>query len=261
MYMFIVVKYVYVHMHQYNITCIYIYTSSLILYIHPVTTAQPPIRCDPSRFAPAKITLMTKGYPFFTKISSSHQTKRKKKTSSIWGIKSLKVQTSFSWEPGTPQVPDSKRLKQKHHQDTETSKSIMFSGFTWGRNGCDSPPAFHMLFTYGQPKKTRSKQIYTESEKIDGTWLTCVLCAKFTSHHSGSGHHHHHHLLGSTGRPDVPRRNCLNVARRERVDARVVPPNVQEGHPFARFCGGGGSVGYLIYSRHIKQWFPLRRPY
>lgn len=79
MYMFIVVKYVYVHMHQFNITCIYIYTSSLILYIHPVTTAQPPIRCDPSRFAPAKITLMTKGYPFFTKISSSHQTKRKKK--------------------------------------------------------------------------------------------------------------------------------------------------------------------------------------
>lgn len=111
-------------------------------------------------------------------------------------------------------------------------------------------------------KKTRSKQIYTESEKIDGTWLTGVLCAKFTSHHSGSGHHHQHHLLGSTGRPDVPRRNCLNVARRERVDARVVPPNVQEGHPFARFCGGGGgSVGYLIYSRHIKQWFPLRRPY
>ena len=99
-----------------------------------------------------------------------------------------------------------------------------------------------MLFNYGQPKKTRSKQIYTESEKTDGTWLTCVLCAKFTSHHSGSGHHHHHHLLGSTGRPDVPRRNCLNVARRERVDARVVPPNVQEGHPFARFCGGGGGV-------------------
>ena len=116
-----------VYVYPCNTTYLYIYTYMyLYIFIYIIDTpcdhCSTPYQLRPFTIRTSQIRLMTKRYPFFTKTSSSHQTKRKKKTSSIWGIKSLKVQTSFSWEPGTSQVPDSKRSRKKKKNITRTLK-------------------------------------------------------------------------------------------------------------------------------------------